>query len=63
MKQLLKSTKSTIALLLAAAFLCGGAAALTRAESTSVTTKKASLQAFTPTGVIPSDDWDISDFI
>ena len=62
MKHLFKSTKSAIALLLAAAFVCGGAAALARTESTS-TTKKASLQALAPSGSNLSDDWDISDFI
>ncbi|MDE7210260.1 MAG: hypothetical protein K2O03_02295 [Lachnospiraceae bacterium] len=63
MKHLFKSTKSAIALLLAAAFVCGGAAALTCTESTSSTTEKTSLQAVAPSGATLSDDWDISDFI
>ncbi len=62
MKHLFKSTKSAIALLLAAAFVCGGAAALTCMEDTSSTAKQLCSQSVN-SGIMLADDWDCSNFI
>lgn len=62
MKRLSKSTKSVMAILLAAAFFFG-AAATVHAENTSTASEKYCSQASPSSGILLADDWDCSNFI